>query len=109
LRSLAALHHMDPATALEKMSRLLRPGGRLAIVGLARRQLPADLPWEAAAVIAGTGCRLTRTYWEQPAPTVWPPHTYSAIRRLAVRSLPGVRYRRHVLWRYSLVWTKPVP
>ena len=23
--------------------------------------------------------------------------------------LPGVRYRRHVLWRYSLVWTKPVP
>jgi hypothetical protein len=22
--------------------------------------------------------------------------------------LPGVRYRRHLLWRYSLVWTKPV-
>ena len=25
----------------------------------------------------------------------------------ARRLLPGVRYRRHLLWRYSLLWTKP--
>ncbi len=23
------------------------------------------------------------------------------------RVLPGARYRRHLYWRYSLVWTKP--
>lgn len=23
------------------------------------------------------------------------------------RLLPGARYRRHLLWRYSLIWTKP--
>jgi 2-polyprenyl-3-methyl-5-hydroxy-6-metoxy-1,4-benzoquinol methylase len=110
ITSVAALHHMDPAAALERMSRLLRPGGTLAVVGLARSRLPEDLPWEAAGVIANLGYRLTRTYWEQPSPTVWPPpHTYAAIRGLAPRSLPGVRYRRHVLWRYSLVWTKPKP
>jgi len=25
----------------------------------------------------------------------------------ARRLLPGVRYRRHLLWRYSLLWSKP--
>ena len=29
------------------------------------------------------------------------------MRRIAAQELPGVRYRRHLLWRYSLVWTKP--
>jgi hypothetical protein len=26
---------------------------------------------------------------------------------LARQMLPGARYRRHLLWRYSLIWTKP--
>src|SRR5512133_3608045 len=30
-----------------------------------------------------------------------------AVVGLARRVLPGVRYRRRLLWRYSLVWTKP--
>jgi 2-polyprenyl-3-methyl-5-hydroxy-6-metoxy-1,4-benzoquinol methylase len=108
ITSVAALHHMDPAAALERMALLLQPGGTLAIVGLARPRLPADLPWEAAGVIVNLGYRLTRTCWEQPSPAVWPPpHTYAEIRRLAARTLPGMRYRRHVLWRYSLAWTKP--
>jgi ubiquinone/menaquinone biosynthesis C-methylase UbiE len=105
----AALHHMDPAAALPRMSELLAPGGRLVIVGLARSRLP-DLPWEAVAVIANLGYRVARGYWQHPSPIVWPPpHTYRQIRALAGDVLPGVRYRRHVLWRYSLVWVKPAP
>ncbi|HEX9042344.1 MAG TPA: hypothetical protein VF838_15170 [Trebonia sp.] len=30
-----------------------------------------------------------------------------AVRSTAGRLLPGVRYRRHLLWRYSLIWLKP--
>ena len=30
-----------------------------------------------------------------------------AIDDSAARTLPGVRYRRHLLWRYSLLWRKP--
>jgi SAM-dependent methyltransferase len=106
--SVAALHHMDVHAALSRMRQLLVPGGTLAIVGLARPRLPADLPWEAAAVIANLGYRLTRISWEPPYPTVWPPpHTYADMQALARQALPGVRYRRHLLWRYSLVWTKP--
>jgi SAM-dependent methyltransferase len=108
ITSVAALHHMDARAALNRMSQLLAPGGTLAIVGLARSRLPADLPWEAAAVVAHRGYRLTRTYWEQPSPIVWPPpHTYAEMHDLARQVLPGVRYRRRLLWRYSLMWTKP--
>jgi 2-polyprenyl-3-methyl-5-hydroxy-6-metoxy-1,4-benzoquinol methylase len=108
ITSVAVLHHMDNRAAFDRMSQLLAPGGTLVIVGLARSRLPAHLPWEAAAIIAHRGYKLTRTYWEQPSPTVWPPpHTYAEVHALARQALPGVRYRRHVLWRYSLVWTKP--
>jgi hypothetical protein len=52
--------------------------------------------------------RLSKPCWEDSAPRVWPPpDTYAQTRRLARRLLPGVRYRRLLLWRYSLVWTKP--
>jgi hypothetical protein len=109
ITSVAALHHMDARAALNRMSQLLAPGGRLAIVGLARSRLPADLPWEAAAVIAHRGYQLTRTYREQSAPVVWPPpHTYAQMHALARQMLPAAQYRRHhLLWRYSLIWTKP--
>ena len=30
-----------------------------------------------------------------------------AVRATARRLLPGVRYRRHLLFRYSLLWRKP--
>jgi hypothetical protein len=32
--------------------------------------------------------------------------TWSEVRRTAARVLSGARYRRHLLWRYSIVWTK---
>jgi hypothetical protein len=39
---------------------------------------------------------------------VWPPPlSYAEMRALARHELPGARYRRHLLWRYSLLWAKP--
>lgn len=40
--SVAALHHMNAIAALARMRELLRPGGTLAIIELARTQLPAE-------------------------------------------------------------------
>jgi ubiquinone/menaquinone biosynthesis C-methylase UbiE len=106
--SVAMLHHLDAAAALSAMARLVRPGGALAVIGVARSSYPADLPMELAAAVAHRYYRARRRYWEPPAPTVWPPpHSYAHIRRLAAEVLPGVRYRRHLLWRYSLIWTAP--
>jgi SAM-dependent methyltransferase len=48
--SVAALHHMPAVRALQSMAALLRPGGTLVVVGLARSELPAT---------CGTGCGAT--------------------------------------------------
>jgi hypothetical protein len=32
---------------------------------------------------------------------------YQPVILRARRLLPGVHYRRHLLWRYSLLWSKP--
>jgi hypothetical protein len=46
--------------------------------------------------------------WQHPSPVVWPPpHDYAQLREIAARVLPGSRFRRHALWRYSVVWVKP--
>ena len=118
ITSIASLHHMDAEAALRRMSDLLRPGGVLAVVGLARGISPADAGFVVPAMIGtrlhhaadarkrwGTAGRPAAAY---QSPVIWPPPlTYRGTRRLAGRVLAGVRYRRHLYWRYSLVWTKP--
>jgi SAM-dependent methyltransferase len=108
IASIAVLHHMDAAVALERMRHLLAPGGTLAIVGLARNRYPADLPFAVAGAVGHRIHRLSKPCWEDSAPRLWPPpDSFAQTRRLARRLLPGVRYRRLLLFRYSLVWTKP--
>ncbi|WP_421108753.1 class I SAM-dependent methyltransferase [Streptomyces sp. NEAU-S77] len=107
IASVATLHHMDAATGLARMRDLLRPGGVLAVVGLAR-DTPRDLPHVLAGVAVGTAHRAVKGQWQHPSPVVWPPPvTYRQMRALAAEVLPGTRYRRHVLFRYSIVWHKP--
>jgi ubiquinone/menaquinone biosynthesis C-methylase UbiE len=102
-----ALHHMDFGAALTAMARALRPGGRLAVVGLAVNGpigdylagapgIPVDLVYRAVYRKGGSG-----------APVKDPEMTWAEVRATARSLLPGVRYRRHLLWRYSMLWTKP--
>jgi 2-polyprenyl-3-methyl-5-hydroxy-6-metoxy-1,4-benzoquinol methylase len=106
--SIAALHHMAEGDALARMAGLLRPGGTLCVVGLARSRTPVDVLWDIAGAVATRMLRRRHGgHLEVVAPTTWPPpSTYRAIRRLAEATLPTVRYRRHMMWRYSLIWTK---
>jgi SAM-dependent methyltransferase len=108
--SIATLHHMDTATGLSRMRDLLRPGGVLAVVGLPRSRWPQDLPYAVAGVVAHRWHRWRRGgEAEMAAPTAWPPpDTFAQVGEVARRLLPGARLRRHVLWRYSLLWSKPV-
>lgn len=108
ITSVAAIHHMDAPTALSRMRALLRPGGVLAVLGLARSRYPQDLPLDLAGALVHRFQRARKTYWEHPSPTVWPPPlTYTEMRHLGLSLLPGARFRRLLLWRYSLLWTKP--
>lgn len=115
--SVAALHHMEEREALRRMAALLRPGGVLAVIGLARIGSPADLIRE---IPAQAGYRLHRVASARAmragqvassgytSPVVWPPPlTYGQTRELARSVLPGVRFRSLLYWRYSLMWSKP--
>ena len=106
--SIATLHHVDARAGLTALADLVRPGGVLVVVGLAKADLPWDVPYELAGAVSTRLHKRTKTYREVQAPTVWPPPlTYRQLRAVATDVLPGVRYRRHVLWRCSLVWTRP--
>jgi len=102
-----ALHHMDFAAALAKMARLLLPGGRLAVVGLARNGSPADWVIGGAGLPANVYYKHVKGEGNPGAPVRDPDMSWSEVRRTARRVLPGARYRRHLLWRFSIVWTKP--
>jgi SAM-dependent methyltransferase len=104
----AAIHHVDMAAGLARLRDLVRPGGVLAVVGLARSRWPADLPYDVLSAITSRAHRLRRTQWKSPAPTLWPPPvTYAEARRIAEAVLPGVVYRRRPMWRYTLIWHAP--
>jgi ubiquinone/menaquinone biosynthesis C-methylase UbiE len=102
-----ALHHMNFGAALVKMARILRPGGRLAVVGLAADGSPADWVIGAAGIPANLWYKHTRGEGNPGAPVLDPDMTWSQVRAIAARILPGARYRRRLLWRYSLTWVKP--
>ena len=114
--SVASLHHMNSSDVLTRMRELVRPGGALVIIGLARDGWsPGDLALEVpAAIVNRVQIFRHRASRNGPAgadykpPIVWPPaETYREIRALAGRLLPGMRYRRHLYWRYSICWQRP--
>jgi SAM-dependent methyltransferase len=106
--SVATLHHLNAAEGLVRFADLVRPGGVVAVLGLAAHQW-WDLPHAALAHGARTVLGLVHGQWAHSAPMAWPPpETYREMKRISNRVLPGVRYQRHLLGRYSLLWTKPV-
>jgi 2-polyprenyl-3-methyl-5-hydroxy-6-metoxy-1,4-benzoquinol methylase len=118
--SVASLHHMDAEAALSKMADVLRPGGVLAVIGLARDASAADFLLAVPAAIGNLvhhGVQAWRRRGNRRpsepcyrSPIILPPAlTCRQTRRVAERVLPGVRYRRRLYWRYSLVWIKPGP
>jgi SAM-dependent methyltransferase len=109
--AVATLHHVDARAGLIRLRSLVAPGGVLAVVGLARPDLPQDVPIEIAAQVVSRlrRDRAPESGGPQP-PVVWPPpERYSTMRRLAAELLPGARWRRRLLWRYTLVWTNAEP
>ena len=102
-----SLHHMDFAAALTGLARVLRPGGRLAVIGVAADKSLADLVASAPGVPVNLVYRVLYGQGGSGAPVMDPEMSWREVRDTAAATLPGVRYHRHLLWRYSLHWRKP--
>lgn len=106
--SVAAVHHVDLATALARFDELTAPGGTMVVIGLARSTGARDLTTDAIGAVTSRAIRVRRGWWDHPSPIVWPPPTtYDEVRTTSAACLPGRRFKRHLLFRYSLVWHKP--
>jgi SAM-dependent methyltransferase len=117
IASIATLHHLPLGPTLHRMADALAPGGRLIVLDLLDVSGPFELPrnawaWCYGRVLAhrhGTG-RIS-----PEARRAWSEHgardhydSWSRVRRTYRDALPGAQLRRHLLWRYSACWRKPL-
>jgi SAM-dependent methyltransferase len=104
----ASLHHMDQGRALAKAAEILRPGGRLVAIGLARTvTLHEELVTALCAPVAWFNDLRPDFGEPEGIPIVEPELGWQQTRTLLCDALPGARFRRRLYFRYSLVWTKP--
>ncbi|MCX4096404.1 class I SAM-dependent methyltransferase [Nocardia sp. alder85J] len=112
--AISSLHHMPLRPALTRMAELLRPGGTLAVLGIPRIDGWAErgidvfaLPANAAVGILLAFRGTLRKHGSADMPIMDPSTTMADIRAAATELLPGLTVRRHLYWRYSLLWRKP--
>lgn len=105
--AIASLHHMPFEPALVKMQQLVRPGGVVAVLGCFEERTKFDLACSCVALPVNRWYLRKRGAHDYPLPTAKPTMTLPEVRSATKRILPTARVRRHLLWRYSLVWRKP--
>lgn len=112
--SIATLHHLQQRELLVKMKDALKPRGVLVILDLVESNSLAERLLDLIGLGVSGSLRLIHNGRLKPPPEVrkaWEQHgkhdSYSSVvemRALAGEILPGSRVRRHLLWRYSLVY-----
>lgn len=114
--SIATLHHLPLESALLKMKDALKPNGILVIHDLASDSSILDrglsalaYPWSAAMRFWETG----RLRAPREVRKAWAEHgkdevylTLAEVREMCGRYLPEALVKRHLLWRYTVVWRK---
>jgi ubiquinone/menaquinone biosynthesis C-methylase UbiE len=113
--SIATLHHVPLEEMLLKMEHALRVNGVLLVLDLYQESLAGSFT-SFAAIPVNLILKYFNTgrFREPPEVRVaWAEHgkhdtylTLSELRQRCRMLLPGVKIRKHLLWRYSLMWKK---
>ena len=112
--SIATLHHLQARELFVKMKDALTPGGVLVVLDLVTSNSSVERMLDVVALGVSGSLRLIHNGRLKPPAEVrkaWEQHgqhdsysTVTQIRALADEILPGSSVRRHLLWRYSLVY-----
>ena len=109
--AIASLHHMNLEAALAKMKTLLRSSGTLIILGLYREATLTDYAYRAISIPLNYVYLSWHQSSRQNSTVAAPPRSADSsldqIRVQAKLILPNFQLRRHLFWRYSLIWDKP--
>ena len=114
----AVLHHLDLADTLSRIPRLLAPGGRLLVVGLAKVDTPTDTMIDLVSAAANPVMGLIKhprpahptdqaTAAEPATPLCDPATAIAEIAAAASTCLPGATIRRRLFFRYTFRWDRP--
>lgn len=107
--AVATVHHFaELAPGLQRLASLTAAGGAMVVIGCARSSSAHDYVYELIGAVQHQFLARTRGFWEHNAKVQTElPHTYAQVREIATEVLPGMRWRRLPLWRYSITWNKP--
>ncbi len=115
--SIATLHHLPFEMMLDQLKGALKAGGALLILDLCKGDSLTDLLLNIPAIPWNLALTLWKQHRLRPPREVrapWDEHgrtdvylTLSQVRHGCKTILPGAMITRHLLWRYSIVWTKP--
>jgi SAM-dependent methyltransferase len=115
--SIATLHHLPVESLLPRLKAALKPGGRLIILDLLEHESWRDKLSDFVAVPLNWGFQALKNRHIQQSPeaaAAMREHlrtdeylTLSQARRIYTSSLRKAKVRKHLFWRYSIVWEKP--
>lgn len=116
IASIATLHHMPMDVILPRLKAALSPGGTLLVLDLFESEtfvdrlldvvaLPVNMVWRLVKQGRLRVPREVREAWEEHGRTDRYPRLRE-VRRICAEVLPGAKVKRHLLWRYSIVWRK---
>lgn len=116
--TLATIHHLPLDEALRRMKATLRPGGVLILHDLLAPSSLFDKSLDIFRMPLSMLKRLRQTGKMRARREVrraWIEHgrhesylTPREVEKMRDRHLPGGRITRHFLWRYTVIWCKPV-
>jgi len=117
IATLTTLHHLPLAAVLKKIKEALKPGGAFLGLDLYRRSNAHDLTFDGIAFptslllrVIKTGrvrasLEMRRAYLDHEKTDRF--LTLQEVADICAGVIPGAVVRRHLFWRYSIVWTKP--
>ena len=116
IASIATLHHLPLEEMLTKMQSALKANGTLLVLDLFQGEGLPDVLRSALAVLVSATLKLIKTGRVRPSraeQAAWAEHgqrdvylTLSQVRKICADILPGAQVRKHLLWRYSIIWKK---
>ena len=117
--SIATLHHLQQRELFVKIREALKPGGVLVVLDLVESNSLFERMLDVVGFGVSGSLRLINNGRLKPPAEVrkaWDQHgkhdhysTVSQMQALADEILPGADVRRHLLWRYSLVFRNTAP
>lgn len=108
ISAIASIHHMDFKSTLLKMNDLLKPGGKLVILGLFRESTLVDLFISLAAILPNL---IMNTLFKNDADNskmiiTRPQMTLKEIKKSSKDILGNFKFKRHLFWRYSIIYER---